>query len=377
MWFKTSVEGADFRKLDDLKAIRAVLGEDASAPYIPSDGPSLVEGWEKPLPGVMIIDASDRPHFFVVLSNDSILQCSVVRSADSSGYARAPDTAQIQSCSVGIVGLGSAGSKIAMTLARMGVQDLYLVDHDILLPENLQRHALDWDSVAQHKADALSLSIRRVSPRAKVDVSKTHLTGQESSAVLSGELQRLGGCDLIVDATADPAVFNLLSAVARAYSRPVVWLEVFGGGIGGLIGRSRPGMDPAPLDMRALYLQYCKDNPASGLSPLPQDYAAENSEGDVLIASDADVAIIAHHAARLAIDCLVSEGTSRFPYSLYLVGLTTGWVFEAPFATIPISAKAIQPAEGTGGPDTSMGPDVVEFVLGLCGKTDDESPSTP
>ena len=118
----------------------------------------------------------------------------------------------------------------------------------------------------------------------------------------------------------------------------MVWMEVFGGGIGGLIARSRPGIDPTPHDMRSAYLQYCTEHPAPHLETIvPGNYAAETEDGEVLVASDADVTIIAHHAARFVSDCLDTPELSRFPYSMYLIGLAKGWTFEAPFDTIPIS----------------------------------------
>ncbi len=43
---------------------------------------------------------------------------------------------------VAIVGIGSVGSKIAVSLARSGVRNFVLVDDDILAPQNLVRHQL-------------------------------------------------------------------------------------------------------------------------------------------------------------------------------------------------------------------------------------------
>ena len=66
---------------------------------------------------------------------------------------------------------------------------------------------------------------------------------------------------MIIDATANPKVFNLLAAVARTAGRPMVWLDVYGGGIGGMVARSRPGLDLILQVMRSAYLQYCSNNP--------------------------------------------------------------------------------------------------------------------
>jgi hypothetical protein len=58
--------------------------------------------------------------------------------------------------------------------------------------------------------------------------------------------------------------------------------------------------------------------------------------GTPLIADDADVTVIASHAARMGIDMLIPRSPSMFPNSVYMIGLAKGWIFEQPFETHPI-----------------------------------------
>ena len=58
--------------------------------------------------------------------------------------------------------------------------------------------------------------------------------------------------------------------------------------------------------------------------------------GSPLIADDADVTVIASHAARMGIDMLIPRSPSMFPNSVYMIGLAKGWIFEQPFETHPI-----------------------------------------
>jgi hypothetical protein len=58
-------------------------------------------------------------------------------------------------------------------------------------------------------------------------------------------------------------------------------------------------------------------------------------DGHPLIADDADVTVIAAHAARFAID-LLARDVSVFPHSVYAIGMGIGSVFTAPFDTRPI-----------------------------------------
>jgi molybdopterin/thiamine biosynthesis adenylyltransferase len=376
VWFITDIASSKVRAANSLADVHALLADYDGAKYIAVDGSSPIAGLERPIIGVVIQDQSGEPHLFVLLSNETIIPCSMVQSDSVPEHFREPDGSSLSNKTIGVVGLGSAGSMIAVSLARMGVRQFCLVDYDVILPENLRRHALDWQSVGLHKVDALSDAISRIQASARVTVSRLHLSGQESNAAVSGVLERLAGCDLLIDATANPKAFNLLSAISKAASKPLVWLEVYGGGLGGMVARSRPGIDPLPQDMRSAYLQYCTSNPM--LEPLnpAQRYAIEAADGEVLVASDADIAVIAHHAARFVPDTFKSAEDTAFPYSMYLVGLAKGWVFEAPFFTIPVSMERF-PVSGWGD-DAGKGLDEesVAFLIGLFKKDKDEAPGT-
>lgn len=255
---------------------------------------------------------------------------------DSKGeVVRSPDADALLDKKVAIVGLGSVGSKVALSLARAGVGNFVLVDDDILLPSNLVRHTGDWMDVCQHKVDGVKDAIERIRRNIKINVHRSNLTAQESNSQLNKILGAIGGCDLIVDATASSAVFNTLSAVAATYSKPVVWCEVFAGGIGGLIARSRPDLDPTPQEMRAQFHAYTADCPVMEPQTI-KDYAVIQEDGAVFTASDSDVEVIAAHTSRLVLDTLLRSTASIFPCSMYLIGLAKGWIFTTPFETIPL-----------------------------------------
>ena len=65
----------------------------------------------------------------------------------------------------------------------------------------------------------------------------------------------LAACDLLVDATANPDVFNHLALIAVRSHRTLVWGAVYAGALGGEIGRSRPDKDPSPYDIRQCITQ--------------------------------------------------------------------------------------------------------------------------
>jgi len=348
VFFNTELDGATVSGANGLDGLKEILREGGcTLDILDQDSGNESNGtrFDHGPPDVLILDKANDPHFFLVFKDGGILELTLVRSEVSANVSRTPeDYRGLAGVSVGIVGVGSLGSKIAMTLGRMGAGEFFLVDHDIFFPQNIERHILDWTDVGDHKVNGTREVLSRISARLNVEVCSLYLTGQESSAAVSGALNRLGRCDLLIDATADSGVFNLLAAVASASQKPLVWAEVYAGGLGGMIARSRPGHDPDAQTMRGIYNQYCLEHPAPALQ-IARDYAVEDRDGQVLVASDADVSVIAHHAARLAVDTVLERDPSVFPYSMYLIGLAKRWVFEAPFHTIPIDTEGVRSLE--------------------------------
>jgi hypothetical protein len=244
-----------------------------------------------------------------------------------------PDHAVLAKRKVGVVGCGSVGSKIAVMVARSGARRFLLVDDDIMLPDNLVRHDLDWREIGTHKADSVARRIQLVNPGAICERRRHRLGGQEASGSIETLIESLAECDLIIDATANPIAFNYLCAAVALAKRSLVWAEVFGGGFGGLIARHRPGHEPDPTSMRRTIEAWCADQ-GKPIARAANGYGG--AEDAALIADDADVTAIAAHAARLAIDTLIARTASTFPNSVYLVGLAKHWIFDAPFDTYPI-----------------------------------------
>jgi molybdopterin/thiamine biosynthesis adenylyltransferase len=290
----------------------------------------------------LILHGSEAHLYLLWDSDNSVLHIAAIPPQ----YGRQRlDTAHavLRDKNVALVGCGSLGGKIGAMLARSGLGKILLVDDDLLLPDNFVRNELDWRDAGAHKAQALARRLQLVNPSIETTIWRTRIASQSSAASAEAILSMLGERDLIIDATANPDVLNIISVVATAKSKPVVWAEVFGGGIGGLIARFRPGLEPQPQYIRrAIENWFCEqDAPPVGVS---RSYET-GGEGGPLIADDADVSAIAAHAARFAIDLLIRD-TSLFPNSVYAIGLAVGSVFTQPFDTRPIDVGP-RPAEPT------------------------------
>lgn len=366
-WIKTTSPAPEILEATSLGQLEGLLLESGGPELLKRDRSSPIPGFDQSVRGLLIGDNSGVWHFFVNVKDDSLSWAAPI--VDSPTAPRTPTDlrARLAGAKLAIIGLGSVGSKVATSLVRSGAKQLYLVDHDVLLPENVERHALDWRAVTGHKAAVVARACSFIDPLARVDVDMIHLSGQESNAAINRVLASLSECDLLVDATAEPQAFNLLAAVSQRARKPLAWAEVYAGGVGGLIARSRPGIDPSALAMRLAYLKYCEDHP-----PPPELIEAvrydEHTARGVVTASDADVSILAHHLVRLAVDCLRPAEESAFPYSLYLVGLSKAWVFEAPFMTIPIDTVGIGEATPDTGETGGMSADTLQFLEGLLKK---------
>lgn len=168
---------------------------------------------------------------------------------------------------------------------------------------------------------------------------RSELAGQTSSGAHSGMLDVLAEADILIDASAESHAFNALSAVVVRRPLPIVWGEVFAGGYGGMIARSRPNLDPRPQNVRNVVRNWCTEH---GMSVEQATGKYEGGEDAPTIADDSEVSILAGHLSRFVIDILTRPTQSQYEQSAFMIGLGPAWIFQGPFATYPIDV---------GGPD--------------------------
>ncbi|MGE3768581.1 MAG: ThiF family adenylyltransferase [Kofleriaceae bacterium] len=114
---------------------------------------------------------------------------------------------------VTLVGAGGLGGPIALSLAPAGIE-LAIVDHDDVELSNLHRQLqFTTADLGKHKAERLAASIVASGGSAKAHVAKW----------TTAQADELGGdCDLIVDASDDPATKFAISDWAVANGRQYV-----------------------------------------------------------------------------------------------------------------------------------------------------------
>lgn len=228
---------------------------------------------------------------------------------------------------VAIVGAGSVGSKLAESLVRSGIARLHLVDGDVLLPGNLERHALDWSAVGFRKVEGLKRRLNSIAPGTDISFVAQNLNWQRSARTHALQVAGLAECDVIVDATGDAATCLFLAAIARANGRAFVTVEVFEGGIGGLVASNLPDRDPSFAQARAAFLAWCDEQGARPPEAGPRRYEALVDERGPIMADDASVTTTAGHAARVVLDIMDDRPASRDAAWL-LLGYSPAWLFE-------------------------------------------------
>ncbi|HEX8914922.1 MAG TPA: ThiF family adenylyltransferase [Humisphaera sp.] len=267
----------------------------------------------------------------------------VIHDTAGARSARPPAAADKR---VAVVGAGSVGSKVAESLVRSGIRRILLVDGDVFLPGNLERHALDWRDIGFKKVLALRRRLQNIAPGCDVTVVDANLDWQRSPKTHSDQIDRVAACHVVVDATGDTPTSLLLGAVASENGRSFVSAEVYEGGIGAAIGRSVPGRDPPFALGRSAYLSYCEQRNVTPPAAGPRDYEAISSEGAPVVADDAAVSAAAAHAARVALDALddrVGEGDPAW----LLLGFRKAWLFNGHGHNILLDVGGPPPADET------------------------------
>ncbi|NQY26944.1 MAG: tRNA threonylcarbamoyladenosine dehydratase [Piscirickettsiaceae bacterium] len=102
---------------------------------------------------------------------------------------------RLKASHVFLAGLGGVGSYAAEALARMGVGEMTLVDHDIVSGSNINRQLIALNSTLdQPKADVMAERIKDINPDCKLNIIKEFITPESVYDLLHSDI------DVVVDA---------------------------------------------------------------------------------------------------------------------------------------------------------------------------------
>lgn len=200
------------------------------------------------LPYVFDIRPNQRRNALIAAGNDEPVAPAIQRDSPNPALLRrvsgAPEVPP-----VAMLGCGSVGSKMAMHLARSGVQVPVVSDKSSLLPHNMARHALARPPIAQSKAAELALELSQIgqSPQIHEDDLVFDLPEREKRRTL---LPKDAGC--AVNSTASLAVREALSSLPAKEVKPrLAEAALFGRGQGGFLLIDGAAHNPTLSDLTA------------------------------------------------------------------------------------------------------------------------------
>lgn len=230
---------------------------------------------------------------------------------------RIPELSSLSNRVVSLVGLGCIGAPSALQLARAGIGELRVLDHDRVDAGTSVRWPLGISVAGEKKVDTIASFIRQNHPYTNV-VELDHRIGIVFSQPMRDRevLPRLvTNTDLLYDASADLMIQHLLSDLARDANVNYIGVNSTLGGWGGTVVRVRPNETKGCWvclehwhDARVIPRPPRK----SGGSIQPAGCGSPTFE-----AASFDVETIALTGVRLAASTLSSGGSDEYP--------TTDW----------------------------------------------------
>lgn len=92
----------------------------------------------------------------------------------------------LKNSKVAVAGLGGLGSNIAVSLARIGVGKLFLVDFDIVEPSNLNRQSYYIKHIGMPKTEAIKQQLEEINPFIEVTTKNIRVTEENAAELFKG-----------------------------------------------------------------------------------------------------------------------------------------------------------------------------------------------
>ena len=233
---------------------------------------------------------------------------------------------------VAAVGVGALGSQVVSNMVRAGFGEWTLVDHDLLLPHNLGRHALDGFALGLPKASALTQVLNTTiygDDIARSIVADVLRPGQDAKALESA----FSEAEIILDMSASVSVARYLSRDLNVSGRRIsLFLNPLGTALTLLAEDATRQISLDALEMQ-LYREIAANPALNGLLASSAGIWTGQSCRDITVTIPQD--LVALHAAigSHAIRETVATKDARICV----------WQVEAP--TYVVSATHIDPAQ--------------------------------
>lgn len=161
--------------------------------------------------------------------------------------ARLPSTVRLEDKTVSLLGLGAIGSSLGFEMAKAGLGHLRGCDFDAVEAGTTVRWARGLTAVGNHKTDYMRRAIELDYPFTQFEPFLNQLgasayvfTAREESELDSVE-RFLADTDLVIEASAEIGLQQLISHEADAKQIPQLYVTATEGARGGIVASIRPG----------------------------------------------------------------------------------------------------------------------------------------
>jgi molybdopterin/thiamine biosynthesis adenylyltransferase len=149
------------------------------------------------------------------------------------------ETSVLKHMKVGVVGVGSVGSTVAVELAKASVGSFVLIDADRLELSNVSRHMCGIDDLGRYKTKAVRDLLLGKNPSVQVDTAEWDITQHVDDTA-----DLLRSCQLIIAATDTNQSRFTLNSMALASRIPAIFGRALTRAAGGDVLRVRPYLGP-------------------------------------------------------------------------------------------------------------------------------------
>jgi molybdopterin/thiamine biosynthesis adenylyltransferase len=181
---------------------------------------------------------------FISLSKDGPLARGHLEliPARSELYSRSKgllETSALGNQKVGVVGVGSGGSTVAVELAKAGVGNFVLIDFDRLELGNISRHVCGLEDLGRYKTKAVRDMLYCKNPYVRVENAEFDINQH-----LEETVALLKQCQLIIAGTDNNRSRFNLNSIALQYRIPAIFGRALTRAAGGDVLRVRPYQGP-------------------------------------------------------------------------------------------------------------------------------------
>ena len=156
---------------------------------------------------------------------------------------------------VTVIGAGTAGSQIAINLAKLPIGSIVLIDEDKVEIENIVRQAFNMSQLGMYKVHALKESIERINPWMLVKPYPSKLEIGEITSMNSTSIKEIITSDLVVVAADDDRLIESIDHLTYPFLIPTLYVGFSSKVLTGYVFISIPPFRACRLCIEKLYVK--------------------------------------------------------------------------------------------------------------------------